>query len=163
MSAHTWLGTATNEDLGELRMYALVHRSLSGIQKGIQAAHAMFEYAGVVGMTAAAYDKWRRVDKTMILLNGGSHGELVGHCDTLREMSVLHAYFTEVDMNECMTAVAFLLPERVWNRDKYPDFKYDEFNLSAYTFQYDEWTRNVMDSDPTYAQVRQFVFGFRLA
>lgn len=91
-------------------MYFLVHRSLSGICQGIQAGHAALEYAH------AHKDDPRYIDfvenhKTFIVLNGGSDKELAEHKIILERLGIQFASFNEPDLNDCLTAIAFLMDE----------------------------------------------------
>lgn len=118
----------------EWRMYGLVPYNISEIQKGIQYGHAVVEYMlnvkGVPGIEAA-FNKWAKNDKTFIILNGGTtnenknnkwYGTLQQHRDTIRDLGVPIAEFKEPDLNETLTSFVFLVDERVWNKDLYPDF-----------------------------------------
>ena len=58
----------------EFRMYVLVLKQLSGIDKGIQAAHACLEYALKYGETND-YRNYINNDKTIIVLNGGTSSD----------------------------------------------------------------------------------------
>ena len=50
----------------EQRMYCLVLYNLSPIQQGIQAAHAIVEYANAFH-NSIEYQKWAQVNKTIII------------------------------------------------------------------------------------------------
>lgn len=121
------------------RMYGLVPYNLSSIQQGIQYLHGVIEYIDRYLYTENPNQKsllkWMRKDKTSIILNGGttnstrelgtgvSQGTLNGYCDLLQEMKVDIAWFTEPDLGDQLTSVVFLADERVWDKEKYPDFK----------------------------------------
>ena len=117
------------------RMYGLVPYNLSEIQKGIQFGHAVVEYANKFGETEE-YKKWSKQDKTFIILNGGTtndtkvdngipHGTLNQHIDSIMLQGINYSKFREPDLQNAVTAVVFLVDERVWNREKYPDFEPD--------------------------------------
>jgi hypothetical protein len=118
----------------EYRMYGLVPYNISSIQSGIQFGHAVVEYAQNVrglGNSENIYNKWANQDKTFIILNGGTtnedegskwYGSLQQHRDLLREYGVLFAEFREPDLNDTLTAIVFLVDERVFNRELYPDY-----------------------------------------
>jgi hypothetical protein len=55
----------------EQRMYCLVLRHLSGINKGIQCTHACEQY-GEKYHNTPEYRKYIKEDKTLIVLDGGS-------------------------------------------------------------------------------------------
>lgn len=109
-------------------MYGLVPYNLSPIQQGIQFGHAVVEYSELYRNTKA-YKKWVKKWKTFIILNGGttnfsygdSRGSLNKHLDTLLEYDILAAYFFEPDLGDQLTAVVFLVDERVFLPEKYPD------------------------------------------
>jgi len=53
------------------RMYGLVPYNISPIQQGIQFGHAVVEY-GISHSNSKEYYQWSRMDKTFIILNGGT-------------------------------------------------------------------------------------------
>ena len=107
-------------------------------QQGIQFGHAVVEYGQLVkGIPPfeAVYDKFARKDKTFIILNGGTTnhktsledglplGSLNNHLLTLLDNGVSFAQFSEPDLGDQLTAVVFIVDERVFNKKKYPDFE----------------------------------------
>lgn len=103
------------------RMYAIVLYNLSPIQQGIQAQHAITEYAQSFFNTVQ-YQRWAQVDKTTIILNGGSSIKLEESFKYLVDNQIVDlAFFKEPDLFNGMTAIAFLADERIWDREKYPD------------------------------------------
>jgi hypothetical protein len=122
----------------ELRMYGLTNYQLTGIQKGIQFLHGVVEYSQMVnrvgGELLDIYNDWANNHKTVILLNGGTtnhrttedglpFGLLNQHVLKLDEMKIDFATFHEPDLGDQLTAVVFIVDERVFNRKKYPDFE----------------------------------------
>ncbi len=127
----------------EFRMYGLVPYNLSPIQQGIQFGHGVVEYMlkyPIDNMVTNETCKWASEDKTFIILNGGTtnngllnpkelgddkklifKGSLNNHALTLNNKGVKIAKFNEPDLGDQLTAVAFLVDERVWNREKYSD------------------------------------------
>jgi hypothetical protein len=118
----------------EYRMYGLVPYNISSIQAGIQFGHAVVEYQQCtrgIGSIENLYNKWATQDKTFIILNGGTtnenkdtkwYGSLQQHRDILVENGVLLAEFKEPDLNNALTAIVFLVDERVFDRETYPDY-----------------------------------------
>lgn len=105
----------------EYRMYSLVLYNMSPIQQGIQTAHAIVEYANAFHHTIE-YQKWAQVNKTIIILNGGSSIKLKEHLDYLLDNQLIDlAFFKEPDLYNGITSICFLVDERIWNREKYPD------------------------------------------
>lgn len=116
------------------RMYGLVPYNISDIQKGIQFGHAVVEYMQKFPIDLNIYSdtlQWARNDKTFIILNGGTtndqkindgipHGTLNQHVDELMLRGIKHAIFREPDLQNAVTAVVFLVPEQVWDYEKYP-------------------------------------------
>ena len=123
----------------ELRMYGLTNYQLTGIQKGIQFLHAVVEYGQKVKepgneMASVIYNDWANNHKTVILLNGGTtnyriteeglpFGTLNNHVIELHNNQVDFATFREPDLGDQLTAVVFIVDERVFNKKKYPDFE----------------------------------------
>lgn len=115
------------------RMYHFVIYQLSGIQAGIQAGHAKdmysLKYAGT-----QEYKDWLNLDKTVIILGGGStnsegvdfyskqeyQGTMQEITSKLKYLGVKFAAFREPDLNNALTAISFLVDERVWDDKKWP-------------------------------------------
>ena len=122
------------ENYLEWRMYGLVPYNISSIQSGIQFGHAVVEYgqnAKDFPKLGKFYDNWANRDKTFIILNGGTtnenrdskfYGTMQQHRDLFLENDILIAEFREPDLNDSLTAFVFLVDERVWNRELYPDY-----------------------------------------
>ena len=117
----------------ELRMYGLTIYNLSPIQQGIQFGHAVQEYNNMMEheedpSIKIQFDKWRKEDKTFIILNGGTtnnnperFGTINKHMVTMEDMGIKFATFREPDLGDQLTAVVFLVDEYVFNKEKYPD------------------------------------------
>ncbi len=100
------------------RMYSIVLSRLSGLHKGIQAAHAIVEYANK-HKNDKSYKKWAEEDKTLILLETGTSDVLNKSVKRLKALDVKVEEFQEPDLYNIMTAVAFLVDEEIWNLQKY--------------------------------------------
>jgi hypothetical protein len=112
----------------EIRMYGLVPYNISPIQQGIQFGHAVVEYG--INNSTDEYKQWSNEDKTFIILNGGTTnnnpnklGTLNKHLESLKSANIKVAEFYEPDLGDQLTAVVFLVDERVFNRELYPDFQ----------------------------------------
>ena len=115
----------------EYRMYGLVPYNISPIQQGIQYGHAVVEYSRLCSKLSDTkiYDKWADNDKTFIILNGGTTnadperlGTLNKDAEKLDENEVLIVGFYEPDLGDQLTAIVFLVDERVFDKVMYPDF-----------------------------------------
>ena len=121
----------------EKRMYFFVPYNISPIQQAIQAGHAALEYARMYRDDEEFIDfadNW----KTWIILNGGttnlkrdfdgvSQGSLNQLADQLSlgdgiSDGIKMTYFAEPDLNDALTAVCFIVNEKVFNYEDYPDF-----------------------------------------
>lgn len=171
-----------DKDSLEYRMYGLTPYNISPIQQGIQFGHAVVEYLNDYHNTPEC-KKWRLKDKTFIILNGGTtnigiydsesdsykyQGTLNKHLETLESLSWALgsgiATFHEPDLGDQLTAVVFLVDERVWDKEKYPDFKWKprHFNhTDEYDEAYEEWVESV--GGKGIVAVREFLKQFRLA
>ena len=113
----------------ELRMYGLVPYNISEIQKGIQFGHGVVEYAQD-HYNDPDYQEWASKYKTFIILNGGTSnhvsdiygGSMESHAGTLLENGIKISTFNEPDLNDMLSSILFIVDERVFNREKYPDF-----------------------------------------
>lgn len=131
----------------ELRMYGLTPYQLNGRQIGIQHGHGTDVWALTIlksvlgkGVTALAdeevekYLDWLENWKTYIVLNGGTTnlnperpGTLNIHLQTLRENGIFCTEFYEPDLGDQLTAVNFIVDERVFLKDKNKRYVYHEF------------------------------------
>lgn len=118
----------------EYRMYGLVPYNLSDKQKFIQFGHAVVRYGRMVEKSGnlkdkQIYDKWADLNETVIGLDGGTTntnperlGTLNKYMQECLDNGILHKDFYEPDLGDQLTAFVFLVDERVFLREKYPDF-----------------------------------------
>jgi hypothetical protein len=129
----------------ELRMYGIVPYNISPIQQAIQFGHAVVEYGQNVksydlinNIELKKYNDWADSWKTFIILNGGTSnhsinryhqtdepfvGTMESNLITLEQNNVEIATFYEPDLNDMLSAVVFIVDERVFNKKDYPDFE----------------------------------------
>lgn len=126
-------------------MYFFTMYNLSGIQKGIQAGHAALEYANKWGYTQS-YKDFIENYKTFIVLDGGTSSTMIDREQELERFGVTFASFQEPDLNNSVSAIAFLVPENIYDADIYmcsdengnyngycdPSFTEEDFNLAKY-------------------------------
>ncbi len=118
------------------RMYGFVPYNISPIQQGIQFGHAVQEYNNLmIDCTVSnalhnTFNQWRNVDKTFIILNGGttnSNPEKLGTLNKLLldifDADILCASFSEPDLGDQLTAFVFLVDDRVFDRETWPDYR----------------------------------------
>jgi len=138
-----------NNNKNGLRLYFFVMYNLSGIQKGIQAGHAALEYANVHGHTDQ-YKDFIENHKTFILLDGGGSQELANdRVDELEKFGCLFESFQEPDLNGSMSAIAFIVPETIYNYD-YSEVDYHSYIETEATI-------------PREMAIYRWLKGFRLA
>jgi len=140
----------------ELRMFGFVPYNISAIQQAIQFGHAVVEY-GLENFHTNDYLNWAKYWKTFIILNGGTSNhsinryheteeEYVGSMETiletLKENNVKLATFFEPDLNDMLSAIVFIIDERVFNRKDYQDFG-DWVMLNHFSYLQD----NMMNSN----------------
>ena len=154
------------------RMYGLVPYNLSPIQQGIQFGHTVVEYGQMakgIPPFEEVYNKWANKDKTFIILNGGTTNEnperlgtLQTYAQMLKDNSILFAEFREPDLNDTLTGIVFLVDERVYDRELYPNFEEDEFSTDEQTMrQYNSWVEKI--GGETNVFLRNFLPRFKLA
>ena len=185
-------GYKMNELELKYRMYGLVPYNISEIQKGIQFGHAVVEYSNKY-QNNKIYEKWAKNDKTFIILNGGTtnnikesewYGTLNQHRDTLLiHPSIKFAEFREPDLGNQLTAVVFLVDERVFDKELYPDFvdyAYEKYGSTskdkvkpgpretfiermkqAYPADFNEWVKFIGGAKNLF--LREFLSQFKLA
>lgn len=169
----------------EYRMYGLVPYNISPIQQGIQYGHAVVEYGRLCDKFGSKniYNKWADKDKTFIILNGGTTNTNEGRLGSLnldfiklKANMIACAEFFEPDLGDQLTAVVFLVDERVFNRELYPDFvgtpypwpankKPSEKEFSKWEAEnnknYEKWVERI--GGPKNAYLRDFLKTKRLA
>lgn len=125
-------------------MYCLVLRQLSPIQKGIQAAHAVTEYGASYHRTSE-FLKWRTVDKTMIVLDGGTYREMRENMEFLDGIGMKYEVFHEPDLDGMITCVAMLVGESVWDERSYPAGDDDETDsiIAGESDDFPEWMERI--------------------
>ena len=139
------------ENKYELRMYGLVAYQLCGtIHAGIQYQHAVVEY-GLKNFNTDEYQKWAKIDKTSIILNGGTTnlnkekpGTLNQYLSKLKEIGIEVVEFYEPDLGDQLTAIVFILDERVFNREEYPDLIFnDPISYNSWKIKFNDTEENV--------------------
>lgn len=166
------------EDKLELRMYGLVPYNISPIQQGIQFGHAKDEMIfnvmeDMINGNDSSHDAqvwdWLKNWKTYIILNGGTTnknperlGTLNIHLETLINNGINVNTFYEPDLGDQLTAVTFIVDERVFNKEKYPEpteFGYSDPDEPFY--DYDEWVEYIGGEKNVF--LRYFLSQFKLA
>lgn len=127
----------------EYRMYCLAEKHLSSIQKAIQSAHAIVEYGLTYGDTPE-YKQWAGKDKTIVILDGGNSIDLDSIKDQLRCEGWPFEMFYEPDMDNFMTTIAFLAPDRVYDYKNW-GISYDDYREKIYPAKvhYDTWLNDI--------------------
>ena len=118
----------------EYRMYCLVLKHLNPIQKGVQSAHSIVEYANKYS-SDKDYKQWATKDKTLIMLNGGTSPELENIVHELNDNDIQYAVFTEPDLNGLITSICFIASEEVFN-DIYDPYYQNSGLLECGTKEY---------------------------
>lgn len=139
--------------MNKQRMYCLVLKQLSPMQKGIQSAHAIVEY-GMTYSNKTYYIQWSKSDKTIIVLDGGTYSDMKECRKFLEDNKINYATFYEEDLNNLLTAIVFVADEKIWNTEKYPYYDMLSDSDSESDF-YDDIERNL--------NIRNFIFSKRLA
>jgi hypothetical protein len=157
------------------RMYGMVPYNISPIQQGIQYGHAVVEYGITYGNTPE-YQRWSRNDKTFIILNGGTtnkNPEALGSLNQILNQLVVagvrHESFYEPDLGDQLTAVVFLVDDRVWDREAWPDYDgpYYADGKTPIAENFWNWKMKFSTTDENEADaivwLRTWLKGFRLA
>ena len=148
------------------RMYGFVPYNISEIQKGIQFGHAVVEYAQKYGSNPD-YNKWANIDKTFIILNGGTTNTNQNSLGTLNLLKIDLAVwkipfrtFHEPDLGDQLTAIVFLLDDRVFDKETYPDYDtYINSDITEWHYYKGIWG----DGWRTILDHREFISKFKLA
>jgi len=169
------------------RMYGLVPYNISPIQQGIQYGHAVVEYGLFAHEMSGGrandvvldkYLDWANNDKVFIILNGGTtnsridpvtlrpKGTLNEHLVTLSGNGVILSTFYEEDLGDQLTAITFLVDDRVWDKEAIPDWEDAQNLMNPATIQPVYWNKEEWDTAVGGKQnvfLREFLSQFRLA
>lgn len=136
----------------EYRMYILSLRQLSPINKACQGIHSSLEYANKYHDNSG-YRKYIEIDKTLIMLDGGTYPELLNIVEELNSVGVNFTYFKEPDLGDLITSICFIADERVWDRKYFQSYQefYDYFiefyntdlQPSEESPSYEEWLKHI--------------------
>jgi hypothetical protein len=155
-------------------MYGFVPYNLSPIQQGIQFGHAVVEY-GLEFFDTQQYQDWAKYDKTFIILNGGTTndnpanlGTLQQHYFELTDRGIQVGEFHEPDLGDQMTAVVFLVDDRVFDKVMWPDYNGPWYidEITPIETDYYEWKMKFAETEKeaeTIIFLRKFLKNFRLA
>jgi hypothetical protein len=152
----------------EKRMYFFVPYQLTGIQQGIQCGHAALEYSKTYRDDEDYIDfidNW----KTWVILNGGTTNINVEHLGTLNAMynslienDINCEAFYEPDLGDQMTAICFICDDRVFNKEKYPDYvEYESDYIDWSSSYYNEWLEAIGGDKNLF--LRELLSGKKLA
>lgn len=143
------------------RMYSLVLRHLSPVQKGIQSAHSVIEYASKFHKRSE-FIHWTNIDKTMIILDGGTYQDMKSARAFLNDLGVTYSVFYEEDLNGLMTSISFIASDKIWDREKYPS--YDDFLLTDECSSDSDSVQWLIDMGGIKnLKMRSFIYGKKLA
>jgi len=160
-------------------MYGFVPYQLSGIQKGIQFAHALVEYSLKYGNTDE-YKDWANNHKTFVILNGGTtndnitdyyYGYLNKILDDLKKHDINVATFHEPDLGNQLTSICFIVDERVFDKINYPDFIQSKTDIigkiiSTNNYLYESWKQKFSNDETEQEKIiylREFLKDKKLA
>jgi hypothetical protein len=134
------------------RMYILSLRQLSPINKACQGIHSSLEYADKYH-NDPEYRKYIEIDKTLIMLDGGTYPELLSIVEELNSVGINFTYFKEPDLGDLITSICFIADERVWDKKYFQSYQefYDYFikfyntdlQLSEESPTYEEWLQHI--------------------
>jgi hypothetical protein len=121
------------------------------------------------------YNNWARRDKTFIILNGGTtnttnanYGTLNTYDDLLGFNGIRRAKFFEPDLGDQLTAVVFLVDDRVFDRVTWPDYNGTFYadGTTPIESEYYEWKMKFAETEEEANKIiflREFLPKLRLA
>jgi hypothetical protein len=109
----------------EWRFYSFANLAIMPLQKGLQTAHLVSEvfvkYMYSSSAQAPITFEWAQNHKTVIILNGGFHGDLISLYETLDPLAeelglpVVKFHEDEQTMNKMCTTVGIIVPSDIYN------------------------------------------------
>lgn len=143
-----------------MRAYFFSNSYLHGMQHGIQAAHVIGEmwakYANPHSVQFQQLFEFSTRHKTFIILNGGDHTALSAIANFIGAGAEAHhheysfAKFYEPGLNDALTSVGIILPERMYNAQATEigralnDSASERSNPSLYTPFYTPWEQEFL-------------------
>lgn len=146
-----------------MRYYGFTNMYLSAVQVGVQNFHCVVDMGREYDdpelikqgdLSCMDYVEWADNHKTVVYLNGGNQTSLIELCDFFDNAANSYAwgFFREDEesLNDCMTCVGIILPERIYETAKL--LREDKTGLLQATIQPDftEWEINLMQILPTF-------------
>ena len=110
----------------EYRLYAFAHSWLSGVQKGIQTAHAVANLLRCEFKSRKDVKQWADEDQTIILLDGGNCAQLNRTLDQISDetdFSYSFFYEDEESLSSSLTSAVVVVPNWVYECT-FDDYKY---------------------------------------
>lgn len=130
----------------QYKTYEIVLRQLSGVNKGVQVEHSAKRYIWKYRnepLTELVMGGTDDENETTIMVDGGTHQDMVEIQRQLEEAGIHHTYFIEPDLNYCMTAITVIADERVWNKsfskENYICADLESITPEEYTETYNNW------------------------
>ena len=111
-----------------MRAYFFANMYLSGLQKGLQAAHCLAEIslsAQKVPKLNSIFKRWAVYHKTIIILNGGSSTELNKLASVAKNTHTalnlpMGCFSEDGSLNYAMTCVGIIVPKRIYLANTLP-------------------------------------------
>ncbi len=155
----------------------MVLRQLSPMQKGIQSLHAVVNYSQHIKILekygdrpelCQVYNEWADIDKTMIILDGGTSKELLETLYSLQNYNIYVSDFNECDLDDITTAFCFIVDERVWNAVKYPSYNSYALRLVGDMNSdqiFEQYVNEIWNGEPfkEYLELRDLIFSKKLS
>jgi len=171
------------------RMYGLTPYNISPIQQGIQFGHAVQEFNNHIFKILShpkalekqdyhlisTFEKWAKKDKTFIILNGGTTNSNPTNLGSMNKAmleldnnDIFYSSFYEPDLGDQLTALVFLVDDRVFDRENWPDYNGPFYmdGKTPLTLDYQEWKMKFSESEKEADQIiflRSWLSKFRLA
>jgi hypothetical protein len=139
-----------------MRAYFFVNSWLSGIQKGLQAAHCVAEMAMNLSendwkqLEEHAYIDWALNHKTIIILEGGSHSDLENIERVFNDQTnpYIWASFSEDEesLNNSMTCVGIIISEKLYEAaQKVREYAHDKAYVQNVRLEFPIWEVMLID------------------
>ena len=158
------------------KMYFLTLRNIGEIDKGIQCGHAALRYAAKFGSNPE-FKEFIETSEIWCVLNGGTTKTMSNNMQWLLDNKIKHTFFIEEDLNDALTSICWLVPEKVFNRKDYPDFPNKNINYENYEnylnnsnnsaeiaeemFKYENWVESLGGEQNV--KMREFINKFKTA
>jgi hypothetical protein len=152
-------------------MYGIVANNINSTQKGVNFSKCAIKYCLEHG-GSDFFINWSERDIGTILLDGGTtnfrrfDGKYIGsinrHLEEINRIGIKNSTYCDKNLGDQLTAIVFLVDERVWNFKKYPDYEgpWSDDGKTPFDIPYKHWLSKFGEDSDKVFSMRNFLKKF---